>query len=120
MFLTMHIQDKAVESSLNDIKEVKISIDKKIKKKYCLRSEKLKEDEYYNQLVTMLSIKNNFTLVEYPCGYHFDIFDKKSCSLENTICFSFDTTLNKDNSDIGQGGNGCNKIVFAILDWTNN
>ena len=45
----MHIQDKAVESSLNDIKEVKISIDKKIKKKYCLRSEKLKEDEYYNQ-----------------------------------------------------------------------
>ena len=120
MFLTMHIQDKAVESSLNDIKDAKISIDEKMKKKYCLRSQKLKEEEYYKQLVTILSMKNKFTLVAYPCGYHFDVFDKKAHSLENKICFSFDTTLNKDNSDIGRGGNGCNKFVFAILDWTNN
>ena len=70
------------------------------------------------RLITELCLRNKFTLVAYPCGYHYDVFDKKAFSLENKICFSYDIEMNNNNNDIGRGGHGIQKFVFAILDWT--
>ena len=61
---------------------------------------------------------NNFTLVRYPVAYHYDVFSKEKDSLENKICFAYDNT--KISKDVGRGGYGSNKFVFAILDWTSN
>ena len=68
-------------------------------------------------LVKILASQNQYTLVAYPVSYHYDVFKKGEHSLENKICFEFD--LEDGKIDIGRGGSGPTKFVFALLDWTN-
>ena len=61
---------------------------------------------------------NNFTLVGYLVSYHNDVFSKGKDLLENKMCFAYDNT--EISQDVGRGGCGSNKFVFALLDWTSN
>ena len=68
-------------------------------------------------LVKLLAAQNHYTLVAYHVSYHYDVFKKGEHSLENKICFEFD--LEDGKIDIGRGGSGPTKFVFALLDWIN-
>lgn len=75
--------------------------------------------QYTKRFIHMLTMKNRFTRVAYPCGYHHDTFDKKSYSLENKICFGFQNNYeNNDTINIGRGGKGEGITTFCVLDWT--
>jgi hypothetical protein len=116
--LQMEIQAKAVKSAINDIDEVRLLINySKLDNLETKRRTKMKK-EMDDNFINRLCLRNKYTLVAYPCGYHYDIFDKKAHSLENKICFSYDIKLNKKQYDFGRGGDGKGKFVFAILDWT--
>ena len=60
-------------------------------------------------------MRNKYTLVTHAVGYHYDVFGKGVNLLENKVCFSLNTT--EACTDIGRGGCGIGKFVFAILDW---
>ena len=70
--------------------------------------------EFESKLVKTLSYGNKFSLVAYPVSYHFDTFIDGCMSLENKICFGFNITDGSNN--IGRGGGGKSKFVFALLD----
>jgi len=111
--LNLKIQSEAVDKSIQDIKEQKSYL----KHFYqngdnCSHTSK----QRHNHLLRLLCLENKYSLVAYPVAYHYDKFDSGKASLENKICFSFKS---KNNNDLGRGGDGNGKFVFAILDWTN-
>ena len=63
--------------------------------------------------LTMYATKQSNSVVEYPAGYHVDVFGDKP-SLENKKCF----ILRHKSEYVGRGGAGPGKYVFALLDWT--
>ena len=120
VYVSLKIQDKAVDAALRDIDVAQNNLHMQGSRKD--RSTNMDDSTDVTtekEFIDMLSFKNKFTLVAYPCGYHYDVFDKKAFSLENKICFGFDKTLNANKSEIGRGGYGNGMFVFAILDWTN-
>ena len=108
--LNTTIQQLAVESAIDDMNVVR----KKIMENSSNVTSTMSKDLFLREL----ALKNKFTLVAYPCGYHHDVFDKRSFSLENKICFGYENSNDTSNS-IGRGGQGINMFVFALLDWTN-
>ena len=116
--LLTKVQAKAVQSAINDIDEVRSSLDNSHLDNSVSIARKKKKIDIDDELIKQLCLRNKFTLVAYPCGYHYDVFDKKAHSLENKICFSYDACLNNNCKEIGRGGDGNGKFVFAILDWT--
>ena len=113
--LHQNIQSLAIRSALEDMKGVRTTIFKD----YALSKEVFCEYQYTKRFIHMLTMKNRFTLVAYPCGYHHDTFDKKSYSLENKICFGFQNNYeNNDTINIGRGGKGEGITTFCVLDWT--
>ena len=100
------IQREAVINSLNQIqnqKDVFSTIRNRYKKKH--------------RLIDLLATDNRFSVVAYPVCYHLDVFKDDTASLENKICMSFKS---KNIHDIGRGGDGEGRFVFALLDWANN
>ena len=69
-------------------------------------------------LVNMSTFGNIFSIVGYPVGYYFDVFKGGCVSLENKVCFAID--MNNNEFNIGRGGGGVHKFVFAILDHSSN
>ena len=83
-----------------------------------------------NFLAEHSTLHCKYTLVAHPVGMHTDWFgtkkiedkenpDKKisvpNYSLENKTCFILPRTRP---GDMGRGGQGCSKFVWALLDWT--
>ena len=110
IILNTTIQQLAVESAIDDMNIVR--------KKITTNSSNMTSTVSKDLFLRELAMKNKFTLVAYPCGYHHDVFDKRSFSLENKICFGYENSNHTSNS-IGRGGQGINMFVFALLDWTN-
>ena len=75
-----------------------------------------KEYRKKDRLINLLATDNRYSVVGYPVCYHLDVFKDNTASLENKICMSFTSTNIKD---IGRGGDGEGKFVFALLDWAN-
>ena len=98
------IQEEALSNALSDIERCKSMT------LQCGTKDK-------SVLVQLLAAQNHYTLVAYPVSYHFDIFKKGEHSLENKTCFCFN--LYDDHINVGRGGSGHTKFVFALLDWTN-
>ena len=98
------IQEGAVKAAIEDITRARLLV-----------GSELDEQSKKNHFIRQLAMDNLYTLVAYPCNYHYDVFKKGQYSLENKICFSFYS----DSNDIGRGGNGPCRYVFALLDWTN-
>ena len=76
--LNMEIQTRAIYAALNDYqvaKELTLFI-----------KDKTERDM---SLIHQLAIDNLYTLIVYPCCYHFDVFKEGQHSLANKICFSF-------------------------------
>ena len=67
-------------------------------------------------LINLLAKENKFSVVAYPVCYHYDVFKEQSPSLENKICFSFAA---ESDGNLGRGGDGPGRFVFALLDWQN-
>ena len=112
-YLRVKIQSEAVNKSIQDIVEQKSYLKDFYKNSdNCSHSPK----QRHNHLLRLLCLENKYSLVAYPVAYHYDKFDSGKASLENKICFSFDS---KNKNDCGRGGDGKGKFVFAILDWTN-
>lgn len=111
ILLKTNIQQFAVESAIEDMNVVRNKLIANLSIKTC---SPLFKETYLHEL----SMQNKFTLVAYPCGYHHDIFDKRSYSLENKICFGYKNN-NQTNKSIGRGGQGVHMFVYALLDWTN-
>ena len=95
------IQEYAVKAALDDIDHHII---------------KVRNNMSELSLVSSLALGNLYSLVAYPVGYHYDVFKDGQYCLENKICFSFPS---EKLYDIGRGGCGSDRFVFAILDWTN-
>ena len=104
--LNINIQKGAVDAAIQDITAAN-------------NLSNVQETKYNQQelLVRQLAMNNLYTLVAYPCSYHFDVFKQNQYSLENKICFSFRPTLFIDEL-IGRGG-GDEVCCVALLDWTN-
>ena len=113
--LEVIIQKDAVDNSLSQIKSMKeyqknlLISDNKFYKKVGI--------DQCKHMLTLLSLENKFSLVAYPVCYHYDVFKEKAASLENKICFSFES---KNEYDCGRHGDGKGRFVFAFLDWQNN
>ena len=59
-----------------------------------------------------------FTIVTHPVGRHFDTFSDGAPSLENRVCFGFNSAYhNFMGKRYGRGGLGKDKFTFALLDW---
>ena len=105
--LDFDIQPGAVGAAIEDIE---------LAKSLSHHEEDLKKKRIL--LVRLLSMDNLYTLVAYPCNYHFDVFKEGQYSLENKICFSFiPSGINEGQT--GRGGAGPEQYTFALLDWTN-
>lgn len=92
------LQPLAVRKTLDDLKEAK-SFSGNI-----------------DDILSLVSSKNMYSMVCYPVGYHVDTFEKNMPSLENKLCF-----INKrwkGTKGCGRGGAGPNQYVWALLDWT--
>ena len=111
--LGVQIQSEAVNKSIQDIVKQKSYL-----KDFYNNSENCSHTpkQRHNHFLRLLCLENKYSLVAYPVAYHYDKFDSGKASLENKICFSFDS---KNRNDCGRGGDGKGKFVFAILDWTN-
>ena len=68
-----------------------------------------------HHLIVTFNSYNNFSMVGYPSGYHFDhYYDQESEYIENKILFSISSLKNS----IGRGGHILGKLyVYALLDW---
>ena len=102
-YLDIKIQNGAVTAALEDLNACNNFL--KHVKNIC---------EFESKLVKTLTYGNKFSLVAYPVSYHFDTFIDGCMSLENKICFGFNITDGSNN--IGRGGGGKSKFVFALLD----
>ena len=110
--LNIVIQREAVLNALHEIESEKKYI-KWLSKKVPPGHKWMNKTKH---LLKLLALRNKFSVVAYPVGYHFDIFKSNEASLENKICFSFEADNTKDR---GRGGDGPGRYVFALLDWTN-
>lgn len=80
---------------------------------------------FYEQYNTRF---NKYTLVVHPVGRHHDVFAGGIPSIENRFCISVDIQSLDKNDTIfkpiqfsnfyGRGGDGVDKFVFAVLDWS--
>ena len=75
--------------------------------------------DFKKQLVRQLAMDNLYTIVAYPCNYHFDVFKKGQYSLENKICFSFIPSSTENTGLIGRGGGDEEEYTWGWLDWSN-
>ena len=98
------IQQEATKAGNNDIERAT----KKVQMTY----NKVTQGKFVKEL----TMCNKFTIVAYPVAYHYDVFKQNQHSLENKICLSFPSDCR---GNIGRGGDGINRWVFALLDWTN-
>ena len=66
-----------------------------------------------HDMIYKVSMSNHHTLVQHPVGYHFDKFHGNKPKLENRMCF-IDSEVD---DDVGRGGAGPSKFVWALTDW---
>ena len=105
--LSIEIQTGAVDAALNDYENAKE-----------LTFFILDKTERDKSLIRQLAMDNLYTLVAYPCSYHFDVFKEGQYSLENKICFSFKSS-EIDPLFTGRGGGDKEEVCYAVLDWSN-
>ena len=86
----------------------------KIRKARDVYNNKPEETRMHHLIITFNSF-NNFSMVGYPSGYHFDhYYNLESEYIENKILFSISSIRNS----IGRGGHILgNMYVYALLDW---
>ena len=86
----------------------------KIRKAREVFNNKPEESRMHHLIITFNSF-NNFSMVGYPSGYHFDhYYNLESEYIENKILFSISSIRNS----IGRGGHILgNMYVYALLDW---
>ena len=107
--MSLRIQEKAVGEALEDLFRAKDLAD----------SVGTSITDRKIQLVRQLAMDNLYTIVAYPCNYHFDVFKEGQYSLENKICFSFIPSSGENNGLIGRGGGDEEEYTWACLDWSN-
>ena len=66
--------------------------------------------------INYIMLKNSYSVVAYPVGYHIDTFKENKPSFENKICF-IQSKCSMSCRGEGRGGAGGGNYVWALLDW---
>ena len=61
-------------------------------------------------------LKNSYSVVAYPVGYHIDTFKENKPCFENKICF-IQSKCSMSCHGEGRGGAGGGNYVWVLLDW---
>ena len=65
--------------------------------------------------INYIMLKNSYSVVAYPVGYHIDTFKENKPSFENKICF-IQSKCSMSCHGEGRGGAGGGNYVWALLD----